>query len=140
LNPIRAESRSSFPETMGRAGTTQAQRRSDAAPLALALAGWVLAVAPIAHPLLAHGTPFLRTALDDGWVHHPGERRSPGPSAPPEHHHAPGAPEHLQLPLLAAVTPPAFETVLLAWRVPIQIPHRKLSLPRRWSQEQPQAP
>src|SRR5215831_14750191 len=83
LNPIRTGSRSSFPETMGRAGTTQAQRRSEAAPLALALVGWVLALAPIAHPLLAHGAPFLRTTLDDGWVHHPGERQSPGPSAPP---------------------------------------------------------
>lgn len=108
-------------------------------PLALALAGWVLAVAPIAHPLLAHGTPFLRTTLDDGWVHHSGNRH-PGPAAPQQHHHAPGAPEHLQLPLLAAISQPAFETVLLAWSIPVQIPYRKLSLPRRWSQEQPQAP
>ena len=126
---------------MRRARTTQAQRRSDAAPLALALVGWVLAVVPIAHPLLAHGTPFLRTTLDEGWVHHTDGPRAPSrPSAPPEHHHAPGTPEHLQLPLLAAVTPPAFETVLLAWQVPVPIPHRELSLARRWSQEQPQAP
>jgi len=125
---------------MGRARTTQAQRRSDAAPLALVIAGWVLAAAPIAHPLLAHGTPFLRSAADDGWVHHADSRNPTRPSAPPQHHHAPGAPEHLQLPLLAVVTPPAFETVMLAWRLPPQVPARNVLLPRRWSQEQPQAP
>ena len=125
---------------MGRAQTTHAQRRSEAAPLALVLAGWVLAVAPIAHPLLAHGMPFRRGAADDGWVHHTRGHAPTGPSAPAEHHHAPGEPEHLQLPLLAVVTPPAFQTVLLASRVPPPVPGRSVSLPRRWSQEQPQAP
>lgn len=121
---------------------TSAQRRSEAAPLALVLAGWALAVAPVAHPLLGHGTPFLRAAADEGWVHHEAHVPSSrgGVPLPPAHHHAPGAPEHLQLPFLAVVTPPAFETVLLAWRVPLEIPQRKVSLPRRWSQEQPQAP
>jgi hypothetical protein len=121
---------------------TPAQRRREAAPLALVLAAWALAVAPIAHPLLAHGTPFLRTALDDGWVHHAAGGHSGRGGVPlsPAHHHAPGAPEHLQLPLLAAATPTVFATVLIAVRPPPPSPGVALSLPRRWSMEQPQAP
>jgi len=120
---------------------TPAQRRSEAAPLALVLAGWTLAIAPVAHPLLAHGTPFLRTAADEGWVHHaahtaPGR----GQPLPPAHHHAPGSPEHLKLPLLAAAVPGPFETVLLAVRPPPPTLGIALSLPRRWSAERPQAP
>jgi hypothetical protein len=118
-----------------------AQRRRDAAPLALVLAGWALAVAPVAHPLLAHGAPFLRLATDEGWVHHEA-RGNPGRGVPlpAAHHHAPGAPEHLQLPLLAAAAPPVLETVLVAVRPPPPVPGIAVSLPRRWSQEQPQAP
>ena len=120
---------------------TPAQRRSEAAPLALVLAGWTLAVAPVAHPLLAHGTPFLRTAADEGWVHHAAHARSGHRQPlPPTHRHAPGAPEHLKLPLLAAVAPTAFETVLLAVRPPPPTPGIAVSLPRRWSTERPQAP
>ena len=121
---------------------TPAQRRSEAAPLALVLAGWALAVAPIAHPLLAHGTPFLRTGADDGWVHHgaPGHPGSGGLPIPPGHHHAPGAPEHLQLPLLAATPPAIFRTVVLASAAPPGPARRPVFLPRRWSTEQPQAP
>jgi hypothetical protein len=121
---------------------TPAQRRSEAAPLALVLAGWALAVAPIAHPLLAHGAPFLRAAADEGWVHHAAH----GPSGrgrlplPPAHHHAPGAPEHLQLPLLAATPLPSFRTLVLAWAAPLELAQRPVVLPRRWSTEQPQAP
>jgi hypothetical protein len=120
---------------------THAQRRSEAAPLALVLAGWVLAVAPVAHPLAAHGTPFLRHSADEGWVHHgDGGGGESGPAVPAGHHHAPGAPEHLQLPLLAAAPPVVFQTVVLAVRPPPPRTGRPLSLPRRWSQEQPQAP
>ena len=95
---------------------TLAQRRSDAAPLALVLAGWALAVAPIAHPLLAHGVPFLRDAADERWVQHESDPHGQPRGPQHGHSHAPGAPEHLQVPALAA------------------------TLPRRWSQEQPQAP
>jgi hypothetical protein len=121
---------------------TPAQRRSEAAPLALVLAGWVLAVAPIAHPLLAHGTPFLRVAAEEGWIHHaahgaPGRRGMP---LPPAHHHAPGAPEHLQISLLAATPPTLFRTVVLASPAPHPLARRPVVLPRRWSTEQPQAP
>jgi len=121
---------------------TSAQRRSEGAPLALVLAGWALAVAPVAHPLLGHGTPFLRAAADEGWVHHEAQVPSSrgGVPLPPAHHHAPGAPEHLQLPLLAAAAPTAFETVLLAVRPPPPAPGIAVSLPRRWSAERPQAP
>ncbi|MGZ5957158.1 MAG: hypothetical protein ACXWLI_01955 [Myxococcaceae bacterium] len=126
---------------MSRARPTHAQRRSDAAPLALVLAGWVLAVAPVAHPLLAHGTPFLRQAADAGWVHHADGSRVPGePVRPASHRHAPGAPEHLQVPLLAAVPPAAFLTVMRAVVSPPRGERRPVSLPRRWSEEQPQAP
>lgn len=126
---------------MRRARTTHAQRRSDAAPLALVLAGWVLAIAPLAHPLLAHGTPLLRQAADEGWVHHGGsEHRPSAPATPVEHHHAPGAPEHLQLPLLAAAVAALFLTVVLSFRRPPSAARRAVSLRRRWSQEQPQAP
>jgi hypothetical protein len=118
------------------------QRRRGATPLALMLAGWALAVAPVAHPLLAHGTPFLRLATDEVWVHHEAAHGSPGRGVPlpSGHHHAPGAPEHLQLPLLAAIAPPVLERVLLAVRPPLPVPGIALSLPRRWSEEQPQAP
>jgi len=120
---------------------TPVQRRGDAAPLGLALAGWVLVLAPVAHPLLAHGGPFLRGPLDDAWVHHgstPG--RSSGPAEAPGHHHAPGSPEHLQLPLLAALPQPAFETAMLSGRAPRTLPGEAVSLARRWSEERPQAP
>ena len=121
---------------------TSAQRRSEAAPLALVLAAWALAVAPVAHPLLSHGTPFLRAAADEGWVHHAAHVPSGrgGLPLPPVHHHAPGAPEHLQLPLLAAAAPTVFETVLVAVRQPPPAPGIPVSLPRRWSAERPQAP
>jgi len=120
---------------------TPEQRRSDAAPLALVLAGWVLVVAPLAHSLLAHGTPFLRHSADEGWIHHrDGHPAGGGPAAPAGHHHAPGAPEHFQLPLLAAAPLTVFQTVLLGVRPPPPRSGRPLSLPRRWSQEQPQAP
>jgi hypothetical protein len=126
---------------MRRARATHAQRRSDAAPLALVLAGWVLAVAPLAHPLLAHGTPLLRQAADEGWVRHgAGDGRTTGPATPAEHHHAPGAPEHLQVPLLAAAAPTVFQTVVLASRQRPPVAGRAIPLSRRWSQEQPQAP
>jgi|SRR5512143_3885903 hypothetical protein len=122
------------------ARASPAQRRSDAAPLGLVLAGWVVAVAPVAHPLLAHGTPFLRTGADEGWVHHAEGHAPSVPSLPPEHRHAPGSPEHLQLPLLAAAPAVAFRTAVLALRRPASPTRRALSLARRWSQEQPQAP
>lgn len=118
-----------------------AQRRSDAAPLALVLAGWALALAPVAHPLLAHGVPFLRLAADERWVQHDADGHEG--RAPPRragHSHAPGAPEHLQVPVLAVAASPALEAVLLA--LPAQRARTGLAvaLPRRWSQEQPQAP
>ena len=121
---------------------TPAQRRSDAAPLALMLAGWALAVAPVAHPLLAHGVPFLRDATDDRWVQHEsdGRQHPPGPQPWHGHSHAPGAPEHLQISVLAAAFVPVFQTVMLALRVPPRSERGPITLPRRWSQEQPQAP
>lgn len=126
---------------MSRARSTHAQCRSDAAPLALVVAGWVLAVAPVAHPLLAHGTPFLRQPADAGWVHHAERSPTPGgPVRPASHSHAPGAPEHLQVPLLAAAPPAAFLTVMRAVVSPPRGERRPFSLPRRWSEEQPQAP
>ena len=121
---------------------TSAQRRSDAAPLALVLAAWALALAPVAHPLLAHGTPFLRAVADESWLRHEahGPTGRDGLPLPAAHHHAPGAPEHLQVPLLAAVVPTVFETVLIAVRPPPPAPALAVTLPRRRSQERPQAP
>jgi hypothetical protein len=121
---------------------TPAQRRSEAAPLALVLAAWALALAPVAHPLLAHGAPFLRTAADERWVQHESDPHHPqhGPQPWHGHSHAPGAPEHLQVPLLAAASSPLFQTVVLALPTPARTERRALTLPRRWSQEQPQAP
>jgi hypothetical protein len=119
---------------------THAQRRTEAAPLALMIAGWALAVAPVAHPLLAHAVPFLRDGADERWVQHRSGHHPGGPPAPSGHTHAPGAPEHLQLPLLAAAAPAAFRTVLLALRLPPSPAGAAVSLPRRWSEEQPQAP
>jgi len=118
-----------------------AQRRSEAAPVALVLAVWVLAIAPLAHPLLAHGAPFLRQSADEGWVHHRTSGHPPAtPALPGEHRHAPGAPEHLRLALLAAVAPRVFETAVLAFRSLPPVAIRAVTLPRRWTQEQPQAP
>jgi len=118
-----------------------AQRRSDAAPLALVLAGWALAVAPVAHPLLTHGVPFLRVAADERWVEHDGAgHREQAPPRRAGHSHAPGAPEHLQVPALAASTASALEAVLLALPAPPPRAGRAVALPRRRSQEQPQAP
>ncbi len=120
---------------------TSAQRRSDAAPLALVLAGWALAVAPVAHPLLAHGVPFLHLAADGGWVQHDADGHDGRtPPRPAGHSHAPGSPEHLQLPVLAVAAPPVLEAVLLASPAPPPPAGLALALPRRWSQEQPQAP
>ena len=120
---------------------TPAQRRSDAAPLALVLAGWALAVAPVAHPLLAHGLPVLRDAADERWVQHGSDRHhEPGPRPWHGHSHAPGAPEHLQVPVLVAASSPGFRTVMLALPAPPRSEALAVSLPRRWSQEQPQAP
>ena len=120
---------------------TRAQRRTDAAPLALVLAGWALAVAPLAHPLLAHGVPFLRLAADERWVQHdaPGHPDE-APPRPSGHSHAPGSPEHLQLPVLAGGGPPVLEAVLRALPAPPPPAGLSPALPRRWSQEQPQAP
>lgn len=142
MNPVGLLDRTGVIGPMGPIRRTPAQRRSDAAPLALVLAGWALAIAPVAHPLLAHGVPFLHDAADAGWVRHEAHGRTghDGLPLPPEHHHAPGAPEHLQLPLLAAAVPTAFQTVLLAVRPPPPAPGLTVTLPRRWSQEQPQAP
>ena len=141
LNPFPCADRSASVRTMSRARATPAQRRSDAAPLALVVAGWVLALAPLAHPLLAHGTPFLRQTADAGWVNHADRQHAPtGPASPAAHQHAPGAPEHLQLPLLAAAPALPFQTVMRAVLPPPRGEHRPVSLPRRWSQEQPQAP
>jgi hypothetical protein len=103
---------------------TPAQRRSDAAPLALVLAGWALAVAPIAHPVLAHGLPFLRVAADERWVQHD----------------ACGNEGRTQVPVLAAIPTPVLQTVVLASRAPPPPAGLAPTLPRRWSQEQPQAP
>lgn len=127
---------------MSPARATQAQRRRDAAPLALVVAGWALAAAPLAHPLLAHGTPFLQHPADEGWVHHQkdGQHAPTGVPRPTAHHHAPGAPEHLQVPLLAAAPALPFQTVMHAVLSPPEAQHRPVSLPRRWSNEQPQAP
>ncbi|HEY1905105.1 MAG TPA: hypothetical protein VGG91_03630 [Myxococcaceae bacterium] len=121
---------------------TSAQRRSEAAPLALVLAGWALAVAPVVHPLLAHGTPFLRAAADEGWIHHTahGAPGGGGVPLPPAHRHAPGAPEHIQLPLLAVTPPAIFRTLVLASPAPHAPVRRPVVLPRWWSMEQPQAP
>lgn len=120
---------------------TPAQRRSDAAPLALVLAGWALAVAPVAHPLLAHGVPFLRAAADEHWVQHESDpHHGPGSQPGHQHSHAPGAPEHLQISVLAVAAPPVFQTVMLALPAPPRGERRAVTLPRRWSQEQPQAP
>jgi len=120
---------------------TPAQRRREAAPLALVLAGWALAVAPVAHPLLAHGTPFLRAAADEGWVQHETDRHhQPGPHRGHGHSHAPGAPEHLQISVLAVTSTLIFQTVMLELPAPPQGERRAVTLPRRWSQEQPQAP
>ncbi len=125
---------------MGHARATLAERRSDAAPLALLLAAWALALAPVAHPLIAHGAPAVHDRADDGWVHHGQERRAPDRRRPAAHHHAPGAPEHLRLPLLAAATVALFRTVVLASPAPPAHVARPVPLPRRWSQERPQAP
>jgi len=121
---------------------TPAQRRSEAAPLALVLAAWALALAPVAHALLAHGTPFLRTADDERWVQHESDpqHHPPGPQPWHGHSHAPGAPEHLKVPVLAAASSPVLLTVMLALPAPPRSEHRPVTLPRRWSQEQPQAP
>jgi len=56
-----------------------------------------------------------------------------------QHHHAPGSPEHLQLPLLAAEPPPALEPPMVATLAAPALPQGAV-LPRRRSQEQPQAP
>lgn len=126
---------------MSRARTSPAQRRSDAAPLALAVVGWALAFAPLAHPLVAHGTPFLAHAADADWVHHADGRRTPAtPARPAEHRHAPGAPEHLRVPLLAAAPPTVFLTVMRAVPALARAGQRPVPLPRRWREEQPQAP
>ena len=123
------------------ARSRHAQRRSETAPVALLLAVWVLALAPVVHPLLAHGAPFLRQAADEGWVHHRASSPSPAnPAVPGEHRHAPGAPEHLKLALLAAALVLVFRTVVLAFRSPPLAPALAVALPRRWSTEQPQAP
>jgi hypothetical protein len=120
---------------------TPAQRRSDAAPLALVLAVWALAAAPAVHPLLAHGVPFLRHAADERWVQHHSDRHHPsGPQPWHGHSHAPGSPDHLQVPVLAAVGLPSFLTVMLAVLAPPRTERLAVTLPRRWSQEQPQAP
>jgi hypothetical protein len=119
---------------------TLAQRRSDAAPLALVLAGWALAVAPIAHPLLAHGVPFLRDAADERWVQHESDPHGHPRGPQHRHSHAPGAPEHLQVPALAAAPSPVFQTVMLALAALAQSERLAATLPRRWSREQPQAP
>jgi len=126
---------------MGPTRRTPAQRRSDAAPLALVLAGWALAVAPVAHPLLAHGPLFLRAAADERWVQHDADGHAgQTPPRPAGHSHAPGSPEHLQVPALASVPPQTLETVEVAQRTSPPPTGLAPAIPRRWSQEQPQAP
>jgi len=118
-----------------------AQRRCEAAPVALLLAVWALAIAPLVHPLLAHGVPFLRQSADEGWVHHRASGHPPAtPALPGKHRHAPGAPEHLRLAFFAATPPRDFETTVLAFQSPPPASIPAVTVPRRWTQEQPQAP
>jgi hypothetical protein len=115
--------------------SAERERRLRAAPFGLLLLAWGLGVGPLAHAVLAHGSPLVHERGDQGWVQHAVAERERVPrEGPPAHHHAPGALEHLQLAVssvaltltvaavvvvVAASQPVAWQSpALLRWRLP----------------------
>jgi len=118
------------------------RRRAQSAPLALLLAGWGLMLGPLAHAVVAHGEPLLRSPAEEGWIRHrpPSRDHSHAPELPRGHAHAPGVPDHLRLALLASEGPVLPTPVLLRMRRPVPAVRSAPALTRRWAQEQPQGP
>ena len=122
--------------------TLEQRRRARSAPLALLLVTWGLMLGPLAHAVVAHGEPLLRSAADDGWLRH--RPVAPDPSRAPDlprgHVHAPGVPDHFRLALIAAEAPAMPAPVLLRVRWIPALLRSAPALTRRWAQEQPQGP
>jgi hypothetical protein len=127
---------------MQTAQSTLQQRRARSAPLALLLAAWGLMLGPLAHAVVAHGEPMLRSAADDGWLRHrpAAPDRSRAPELPRGHAHAPGVPDHFRLALLATEAPAMPAPVLLRVRQGPALPRSAPALTRRRAREQPQGP
>ena len=122
--------------------TPQQRDRARSAPLALLLAVWGLMLGPLAHAVIAHGEPILRSGVDEGWIRH--RPATPEPSHAPErprgHAHAPGVPDHFRLALVVSQLPGLPDLVLVRARPPSLIVRGAPTLARRWAQEQPQGP
>jgi hypothetical protein len=114
--------------------TPEKQRRIRAAPVGLLLLGWGLGLGPLAHAVVAHGDPVLRTGGEPGWVDHsarPSSRRRAPVELPPAHRHAPGAPEHLQLAMSPAPAMPAVALVVRRVELLREVGWQAPTLPRR---------
>jgi hypothetical protein len=101
-----------------------------------------LGAGPLAHSVLAHGEPILQDGADRSWVAHAGwegGHQQPAPAVP-QHRHAPGGLEHLQLALVstlvclsvAAVLRRVLSAAVASWQAPL--------LPQWWRPELPGAP
>lgn len=124
------------------ATTPEHRHRAHAAPLGLLLAAWGLMLGPLAHAVLAHGEPILRSSGDEGWLkHRPGAPdRDAAPELPRGHAHAPGVPDHFRLALIASAAPTAPAPVVLRTRLDVPRVRSAPTPTRRWVQEQPQGP
>ena len=122
--------------------TPQQRDRARSAPMGLLLAVWGLMLGPVAHAVIAHGEPVLRSGVDEGWIRHrpvsPDSSRAP--ELPRGHAHAPGVPDHFRLALVASEPPQMPEPVLVRARRPSPSVRAAPPLARRWPQEQPQGP
>ena len=110
--------------------------------MGLLLAVWGLMLGPVAHAVIAHGEPVLRSDVDEGWIRHRpvSPDSSPAPELPRGHAHAPGVPDHFRLALVASEPPQMPDLVLVRARPPVLAVRVAPALARRWAQEQPQGP
>ncbi len=111
--------------------------------MALLLLCWGLGLGPLAHAVLAHGEPVVRDSAERGWLQHTGSGHPAPPSrgdAAPAHRHAPGAPEHLQLAVSAAVVCLAVAVLLHRVWMPAAPGWHAPVLARWWRPAVPGAP
>jgi hypothetical protein len=116
-----------------------AERRKAAAPLALLLIGWGLALGPLLHALIGHGLPVLTTAADTTWVRHGPERSGP-PARPHGHSHPVDSTDHFQLSIHPVVPPVTAPMLVVRAESSGEVPQQEPTLARRWSPAVPEGP
>jgi hypothetical protein len=116
-----------------------AERRMAAAPLALLLVGWGLAVEPLSHAVIGHGLPVLTGTSDATWVRH-GPKRSAPPARPQGHRHAVDALDHFQLSIQPSAPPVVAPLLVVRAESSREARKPAPARDRRWSPAVPQGP